>query len=438
MQTNPSAQDFESNLKNNSASPVPDLNFSKSDKKIRHLSLSTRARNVLKSIGVKTLSNLHEIPHDQILGSKSCGIKTYEEIVRAIRDSKDHPNHVSSSSTDHSQKPIQIPEEARSWPVHLLPLSTRLQNALRRLHCQKLEDIHHLSYRIFMEMPDCGNRTLTELRNFVSKIEEGEFGISHECSGQAPANFLVSSIDAFLASIDHRSRSIFMDRAGAYTEPMTLMKVGQKYSMTRERIRQIIDLLTKRCLRFGGPPFAHCINSFAQELNHQVLPLTPLLFEKLLDPQQKKPEHSLSFYIRLIGWLSPELSVWPIGQTPAAYRIPKQEQIIQSLKRWFTGRTSLVKTSQVYQDLQKTDPSFSAFEFLEALKFAAEFEIDLKDPFNPLIHPPIAIPRRWARQLLSEAKTSSVSPDELARAKAFLFSRRSPASRYRLANAKRF
>jgi hypothetical protein len=299
-----------------------------------------------------------------------------------------------------------------------------------------LGDIHSLSFNAFTDMPDCGSRTLTELRQFLMRVQKGEFGGSHENSGQSPAHFLTSTIDAFLASLDTRSRTIFMDRVGAINDPMTLMNVGQKYHMTRERVRQIIDLLTNRALQFGGPPFASCLQRFATELNREVLPLTPLLLTQLLETG-KNPRYSAAFYIRLMGWLSKDLSVWPAGQTPAAYRIPKQEQVIQRLKQWFEGKTSPAKTMEAYQGISKADFQCTAFDFLEALKFAAECGINLEDPRNPLIQPPIAAPRRWARQLLSDSSSSSIPCAVLARAKAFLYSRRSPGSRYRLASVRR-
>ncbi len=430
------------NLEESQTSPFGQKSFRVDPSHLGHrlngLPLSTRARNVLRSIGVESLQDAQGMPHQRILESKNCGVKTYEEIVRVLEsyeqaDGNRPRGGMGPAVSNH--RLISIPTEAQAWPLDLLPLSVRLRHALQKLNCRVLGDLNGLSYGALAEMPDCGVRTLNELRDFVTRVQKGEFGIPREKTGETSSAFLTSRIDAFLDTLSPQHKQIFTDRVGATANPMTLIAVGKKFSMTRERVRQIVSLLLEKALRFGGPPFARSLHELTDELNRKLLPLTPALLTKLLGEHASRPKYLLPFYIRLLGWLSPSLFVWPVGQTPAAYRTANQERIITKLKHWFAERTTPATTSEAFEGICKSNFECTPFEFLEALRFAAEFAVDLTDPENPMIQPPIEAPRRWARRVLSEDATT-LPTETVARARAFLNSRRSPGSRYRLASVK--
>jgi hypothetical protein len=413
---------------------------SHASRRINLLPLSTRARNVLKSAGWETLGDLNGESFSKLLESRNCGQKTYEEILKVGEMFSHAEGLLHSKDQEHSAaagiKVITVPTEARSWPVDLLPFSVRLRHVIEKLECRTLGDIHGLSYTALTEMPDCGVRTLQELCDFIARIEKGEFGASHRDLGKAPAAFLASTMDRYSEGLREQQKEIFLDRLGANGEPQTLLAVGKKFDMTRERVRQIMNVLAENAKRYGGPPFDLCLQEFSKELNEKVLPLTPALFEVMLKAGDYKPKHLSAFYIRILGWLSADVSMWPVGQTPAAYRQPNHEKVISHLKEWFKRKTEPVKLVEAYQGLKETGFEGTPFQFLEAIRFAAEFAINLDDPNNPVIHPPVEAPRRWARSLLSESDSSNVPADVWARAKALMDSRRSPSSRYRLANAK--
>src|SRR5207247_2611579 len=158
-----------------------------------------------------------------------------------------------------------------------------------------------------------------------------------------------------------------------------------------------MNMLVERSRRFGGPPFAQCLEEFTKELNSKILPLTSALLGDFLKSNEYRPKHLLPFYIRMIGWTSPGISIWPVGQTPAAYRQPAHERIILRLKEWFKKKREPMKFVEAYHGIQEGGFQCTPFQFLEAVRFAAEFEIKLSDPNVPMISPPVEAPRRWAR-----------------------------------------
>lgn len=406
------------------------------DRAIHLLPFPTRAQNVLKSIGAKTLGNLDGMAFETLLQSKNCGFKTYERIVQLVEPFQQKGEvadvFLKGWLSSSQEVVVNVPDEAKDWLINQLPFSVRLRHMMQKLKCKVLGDLQGRAYKELSQLPNCGARTVFELRQFIGKIQRGEFGVESEYPGQTPAAFLVSKIDAYVASLAGRDRTILMDRVGAKGVPLTLLKVGQKFKMTRERIRQIIAIHVDGIVRFGGPPFSKHVETLTQELTQEVLPLTPELLRHLIGPQAK-PAYNLGFYIRLLGWISPKLAVWPTGQTPTAYRSPAQEKIISALISWFEGRKGSASTKEAYQGIVAGGTKCSSFDFLQALSYAAEFGIQFDDPSGPRISPPEASPRNWARAVLASESLSAVPRETLLRAKALLKSRHSPTSRYRLA-----
>lgn len=421
---------------NTSLSRIIQIHSSHFEQSIDSLSLSTRAYNVLKQMGVSKLSDLNGLPYQKVLEPKNCGRKTYEEVIRMLAVFAEAEGGKSENANGHTdeQRFIVIPPQAFSWPLDQLPFSARLCHVLERLQCKVLADVQRFSFEALNQMPDCGTRTVSELKLFLERVRSGEFGAPRTLAGLSPSAFAVFQMDDFLQALPEQQKAILMDRLGASGDPMTLMSIGEKFSMTRERIRQIVNLLLKKALQFGGPPLARALEEMTNELSTSVIPLTPGLLKVLMGQQDRTPRYELPFYVRLLGWLAPRLPAWPVGQTPAAYRTARQEEIISGLKVWFQSQTLPVAMAEVFRHASS---GASPFEFLEALRFAAEFPLHLEDPRNPMISPPVATPRRWAQKVLLEPNASSIPIEILARAKALVSSRRSPTSRYRLASARR-
>lgn len=402
--------------------------------------LSTRARNMLKAVGIESLRDFDGVQHQRILEHKNCGYKTYDQIVRFAEAFALPPGTTSNGkevAAGLGRRRLNIPEKARCWEIIELPFSPRLRHAMERLNCRTLGDLQGLPRDLLTRMPDCGVRTRNELRNFLQRVEKGDFGTARDERNESVAAFLVSKIDSFLQSLPRREHGILIDRVGASDDPMTLMNVGRKYGMTRERVRQIVNEAVDAMLRDGGPPFARCLKDLSTELDQNIWPLTPALLERLLAAPAKAPELSMAFYLRLLGWLSPTISVWVTGQDPAAYRTTGQERVIRRLKEWFEGHETPVRAVKAYRGITEGDFRCTPGEFLDALRFAAEFGVDLTDPISPRIHPPVKSPGRWARQILANAAVSAPAPETLARAHALRQYRRSPGSAYRLASVRK-
>ncbi len=71
-------------------------------------------------------------------------------------------------------KPILIPEQARGWSLGRIQFSVRLGHVLGNLGCERLGDLHGLTYEQIGKAKSCGQKTLAELQSFVKQLHNGK------------------------------------------------------------------------------------------------------------------------------------------------------------------------------------------------------------------------------------------------------------------------
>lgn len=365
---------------------------------IHSLPFSTRARNILAASQVRILGDLHNAPLTRIRDARNCGAKSFSEILRVLAPwFVKAPSGTSTPArkAPPGNKPFSIPEEGRGWPLKLLPISARLEHVLTRLKMTKLGDLHGLDPSAIEGSPDCGVRTATEIRELMGRIQRGDFGRSRQSTGMSPALFLVTRIHEFVDSLPEPRREILCRRLGASEAPWTLMKIGQKFDMTRERVRQIVNLLADEALRFGGPPMAATLEEMADELIGKVLPLTPQLLEQRLGASPEKRRQGLVFHARMIELLCPRMPVWPEGPEPAAHRARESEAVLRTLAHWVRVKPGPTPFAEVLAGIREGGFTCSPSDFLHALKHALGLDIDFSDPEKPRVAARARALRRW-------------------------------------------
>ncbi len=355
--------------------------------RITQVGLSTRARNVLGRLGIQTVGDFRRLTLQQIANAAHCGIKSRQEILRVAQRYAPSSTLVVAGESLWAPSPppidLSIPNSAKKWPLNLLPISVRLQNVLQRLHCRTLGDLKGISSDMIATSPDCGMRTVSGLASFLKRVRQGKFGAPREQTRLAPLPYAVRQADLFVESLPAHHRTILESRLGASGRPLTLNAIGQKFHMTRERVRQIVNLLVDRALRAGGPPLDAALSEFAGELTEKNLPLTPELLLRRTAALKPAPQRAPEFYIRLIGQLTPGISVWPGERVRPVYRTPEEEKILNALSRWFSGRRGDATFAEALAGIRASGAAFPATKFLNALKLAPEFKVALRDPEKP-------------------------------------------------------
>ncbi len=233
------------------------------------LPVSIRLWNVLQRLGYRKLGDLHGESYKEIYLAKNCGRRTILELRDFIAeylsedDSQEFANFIEAKKTSETKQrqmeTLYVPQEVRGLPLAAFPMPMRLANVLCDLNFRLVGDLHGFSVSNLKGVPNCGSRTISDLKTFIEKVQQGEFKIESLMPRVvfAPQELnlaqLVEFIDGFLDELSPRDKDILGLRFGAAGEkPLTLEEIGGKYGRTRERIRQIESKNLKRLkLRLG-------------------------------------------------------------------------------------------------------------------------------------------------------------------------------------------
>ncbi|HRZ94323.1 MAG TPA: sigma factor-like helix-turn-helix DNA-binding protein, partial [Candidatus Paceibacterota bacterium] len=310
---------------------------------------------------------------------------------------------------------ISIPAHARSWALAQMPLSVRLEGVLQKMGLRQMGELHGLAYVQISSMRNCGRRTIRELLELVRRVHEGEFdcGAMHGLG----LEHLIRQVDQAVDDLSEREREILRMRLGGRDrDPMTLEEIGGRFGLTRERARQLLDLMFQRIARHGGPFTFLLLDRLADKCLGMVCPLTPELLPLWLGAKTSASKRVPVFYVRLFSELDPRIPAWPDGQRPNPNLSTRAREIIrpaiESLRRHVTPMAII----DLYRDLeaQATVPNLNASDLLLALKQSASITVTTSAPDRPVARLGSLRICDWVHQVLSQSDRP-LRPEEILR-----------------------
>lgn len=210
---------------------------------------------------------------------------------------------------------ITVSANSRDLIPSDLPISVRLEGVLAALGVRKLGDLTGKSYRDIVLMKNCGRKTITELRLLLERASAGEFVASPKELAKMGWADLPAQLDELVQELPKRVRQIAEARLGPPSKQApTLEVVGTKFKLTRERVRQVMVLVSEDLLRAGGIRLKTQAQRIAAFCEESVCPLTPELLQRWVGGKKWNFQHDPAFYVRLMGLIYSNLPVWPEGQ----------------------------------------------------------------------------------------------------------------------------
>jgi hypothetical protein len=309
--------------------------------------------------------------------------------------------------------PISIPSHVRHWPLTQMPLSVRLAGVLQKMGFRTLGDLQGVLYDQVLCMRNCGQRSINELENLIRRVQAGEFDYG-KVKGLG-LDFLVRQADEAVAQIASRERSMLLLRLGGNGDrPLTLEEIGSKFGLTRERVRQVVDLLYERIYKHGGPAIHEMLQRLAQRCLENVTPLTPDLLNLWLGAKQAPGKFPSAFYVRLFGELNAEIPSWPDGQKPYPNLDQRAKDIIHPVADLLRSNISALPLSTVCKHLrdQNQPPNLNTGEFLRALKQCGSLTVEFPKPDGPVVRLASLRICDWVQRVLAQSD-KPLRPEEI-------------------------
>src|SRR5207245_2663901 len=132
---------------------------------------------------------------------------------------------------------LVIGANSRSLGLAELPISVRLRRVLEKKGVARLGDLQGTSLYDLRWTKDCGRKTIEQLLTLLERAEAGEFSVSQEALERLSASDLPGLIDGLLAALPPRDREMTLLRFGSAGRVHNLNEAGEKFGVTRERVR---------------------------------------------------------------------------------------------------------------------------------------------------------------------------------------------------------
>ena len=174
--------------------------------------LSERLRNLLRYAGIRLLGDLDGKRLSNFEPYRGCGQGTLWEL-RCMIFKALHPGVKPDLSTRPipmrywrpSKPTIEVVRAAEDLRPKDLPVSVRLEGVLQGLGIERLGQLHGLPVHKLLVRPNCGRKTIAELRTLLLRAEAGEFALSRRRLLRARPQTCFATLTT--SSADCRSKS---------------------------------------------------------------------------------------------------------------------------------------------------------------------------------------------------------------------------------------
>lgn len=258
---------FLSCLKNGSNSFIEKDIFTSSDNSydietpINQLKLSPKYQKLIKRISavmdqVETIQDIIDIDVADFSKLPSVG-KLYIELLINLKNTLS-PTEFSHSNRDIEEVQKLMPEitlskEQLEIPLNQLAISSQYKKLIKRIstaigNVNTVQDILNIDHVVFSKVPAVGAKyviQLVELQKTLPSFLEAQtqklasFGENYSIKLNDIDNILIEDVENYLWTLNEMRMDIALSRWGFNQQHETLEEVAKRYSVTRERIRQI-------------------------------------------------------------------------------------------------------------------------------------------------------------------------------------------------------
>ncbi len=272
------------------------------------LALPGRLRYLLRYTRVRLLGDLDGKRLSYFEGYPRCGDGTLRALRHLILHPED-PSMLRVRGRDCRPEPaIEVARAIHDLSPQDLPISVRLKGVLRGLGIERLGQLHGLLVRMLLDRPNCGQKTLAELKTLLRRAEAGEFTlVDQQLETSTPAD-LLGLVDDLISRLPDRDRQVLLLRFGADGDAFkSSRRLGIQYGLTRSAIHLAVARSLERIGRQGSAKLRSLLAHILAPCRRKT-PLTPAMLATWID-RTRPPRYSFQFYVRVITLLRPEPGV---------------------------------------------------------------------------------------------------------------------------------
>lgn len=391
------------------------------------------------TLKIKTLGDLQNLPIEKVKKNRNIDEHTFSKLQELIENAQNggFDKYLEGEQSEHFvrklisrlHRKISIPENIKDISVERIGFSTRLAKALHSLNVGKLGDLENFTFDNLKSAPRLGKDSVFELWQFVASMQKNA-GVGknsfEELEADSPAETVLSElslngvlkfINDFVSALTEREQEVLFSRLGGAPDEriLTLEELGEKFQVTRERIRQMeSNSLKKLKTRLSGIS-ENALEKIKVHTEAAVCPLTARFLIHLTENDYALFACPPNFYLHLLKKLAPEIYISAGSQTPIQ-STKNVSQLSRKIKNFLDEQPDFLTLSQVFEQLSDrgTFDGFGINDFFEAIR-SKKFIVEDGDAPNILL---IASDKNklsmaeMARQVLTQSE-QPLTPEEI-------------------------
>lgn len=351
---------------------------------VTSLNLSVRLTTVLNKLNIITIRDFKNYTLCEIQSTKNCGHKTIEELRHLIDNFENEiwvkqiiEENLTFLLAQNEKEKIRIDSSVKDISISCLALSVRLTNVLRKLNVDTLGDLEKFSIQNIKQSKNIGKKTVEELRTFLNRIGQASNletlvgTIIENLPTELDLNDLISFINRFLNGLPEREREIFLYRLGGTSDEkiFTLDEVGEKFALTRERVRQIEgNIIRKLNSRLTGIS-ERALEKIKLASEMAICPVSVRFLIYLTGNNYEIFIYPPNFYLHLLKKLSPEIFIFA-GNRTTVQSTKNVTELSKKIKSFLDEETHFLTLAEVFEQLNfyLVSNSFTINDFFEAIR----------------------------------------------------------------------
>jgi hypothetical protein len=353
---------------------------------LSEIRVTVRLKNILKNKGIQVLGDLHGMPIEKITRSRNYGPITARELSEVLQ-------LLQQSATPKFNAAIRVsdvfvvPESVCGLSLADLPISKRLAHLAEAMDVSRLGEFHQRTTADLMNRKNCGRRTVTEVRNLVSRAAAGDFD-EVPCDESRVPSELLRLIGSAMEKLPPRDRDLLLQRLGDRDHPpQTLARLGKQWKSSGEKIRQTIEKTATKLRLTWGSRIPRLLDAVKNRCLSSVCPLTPELLAEWLGDDVTASKLIGPAQVRLIRLLSEGLPCWPEGRSGFGGWNQETARFERDLAQVVTAAGGEISGPLAFSHLRqmRRRNRMDAVKFLCLLRHVRRLVVEFPAPEHPIV-----------------------------------------------------
>jgi len=351
------------------------------NKKLTDITLSFTLYNALSNLGVYKLKDILDlnITLPKLLNEIGLRSKQAREFSDLLEKLKKENNYLTLDFPELFSKKVscfdisKLPEKFQDMCVDFFILPVYLERFFKNNQIKVFKDLGLKEEKQFIGI----NPYIKEkINSLIQQLQKGEF---YEDILPRDPHYFPIWVDKFIENLNKRNSEIFKMRFGYYDNIYTFEEIGKRVNITRERVRQIINNLTKNFRRKFSLGLKNVEIEFKEKIISNFSPLTEKeIFRKIDEDRLFVTRYPRRLYLHFLKEIFPQLLIEYNGRLLKTKFSSYEEKVELKVIKLLRERLPIVISKEKFRQFVRENSKLDIFSFVRVSLMSHRISIENK------------------------------------------------------------